>query len=66
MIVSTDGDGRRDDHSCGIDGLENALQMDPSCDFLDKNRGQSLRPQLLVYTKEVNLCRRHHTNVNGY
>lgn len=65
-MVSADGDRRRNDHSCGIDGLENALQMDLSCYFLNKNRGQSLRPQFLVYTKEVDLCRRYHTSDNRY
>ena len=54
MEVSTGGDRCWEHHSGRVDCLKNALQVALSSDLLDEDGSQSFRPQLFVYTKEIN------------
>ena len=47
--------GSRQDRATSIDSPEYILKIDSPSDLLDENRGQSLSPQLLMDTQEVDL-----------
>lgn len=57
------GNRSRDDHSCSVDGLEDALEMDLPCNLLDKDRCQPLGTQFLVHTEVINLARNEYAMV---
>lgn len=42
MIILTTGDGRRNEDSGGVDGLEDSFEMRSAGDFFDEERGESL------------------------
>lgn len=56
MEVLAAGDGCREMHTGGVDGLEDAVQVTATSDFLDKDGRQTLGAQLLVNTEEVDLA----------
>lgn len=49
-------------YPCSVDGLEDALLVDPSGDLSDQHGSHTLGAQLLVDTQEVDL---HHLLVTG-
>lgn len=56
MIVATSTNGGRENNSCRVNCLVDAIQVAPTSDLLDQDRRQSLGPKLLVDTEEVNFC----------
>lgn len=55
VIILTAGDGRRDEHSGGVDCLEYPLEMRASSHFFDEERCESLRSEFLVHAEKVDL-----------
>eukprot|EP00048_Salpingoeca_helianthica_P015017 m.224658 g.224658 ORF g.224658 m.224658 type:complete len:301 (-) comp16519_c0_seq1:176-1078(-) len=60
MVVDALGDRAREQCAGRIDSLENALQVDATCDFLNKDGGEALGAQLLVHTEKVDLHNLQH------
>ena len=61
MSLPAAGDRLGQDDSRCVHGLEDALAVDSTRDLTNQHRRYSLRPQLLVYTQEVDL---HHLLVS--
>ena len=55
--VPAAGDGRGEHGACGVDCLEDALEVDASGHLLNQDRCQALGPKLLVHTQKVDLHR---------
>ena len=55
MVVPARGDWRRDHDSCGVNGLEDALEVTLPGNLLDEHRRETLGPQFLVHTEIVYL-----------
>lgn len=53
MVVLAARDGRGEERAGGVDGLEDALEVRPAGDFLDEERGETLRAELLVNAEKV-------------
>lgn len=53
MPVPTGGDRFWQEHTGGINRLEDFMQVNPTGDFLDQQGRQPLRPQLFVDTEKV-------------
>ena len=55
VVVLAARDGRREEDAGGVDRLKDAAEVSPPRDFLDQDRGEALRAQLLVHDQEVDL-----------
>lgn len=55
VVVLAAGDGGGEVGTCGVDRLEDALEMSTAGDFLNEEGRETARTELLVHAKEVDL-----------
>jgi hypothetical protein len=56
MEVSAGRNWRGNDNTGGVDGLEDAVDVEASSDLLDQYWGQSLLSEFLMYAEIVYFC----------
>lgn len=63
VVVATHGDGRGDDHACGVDRLEDALEVTLPRHLLDEYGCEAFRAQLLVHAEVIDLTDVYHSKM---